>query len=342
MVTLDPYLCGTNVNIPLRSPGFALSAQSVPEFRMETVSIVIPTLNRQKSLQRALTSVRAQSGVENASIEIIVVDNSRDESARAIVEAFDGEGWPINYLSEPAPGVATARNTGVRAAQGRWIAFLDDDEEARPDWIAEMLRVVRATRAQAVFGPVEARADEAGEIGGFAPYFSRAIVRPDADDITDLSAYLGTNNSMFDRALCLSDGAPFEESLNEIGGEDSLLLERLTMRGFRFAWAANAGVVEWVPPRRLDWAYVCKRKFLSGQIRVFVQQMAEPGRAPRIAFWMVVGLVQFVAAGILALVFKPFDRARAQRASATAYGGLGKVLWTPRFRPTLYGTGLIS
>jgi glycosyltransferase involved in cell wall biosynthesis len=309
---------------------------------METVSIVIPTLNRQKSLQRALASVRAQADLDGATIEIVVVDNSRDASARETVAALDVAGWPVHYLSEPAPGVATARNAGVRAAQGRWIAFLDDDEEARPDWIAEMLRVARATGAQAVFGPVEARADDAGEIGGFAPYFSRAIERADGDDITELSAYLGTNNSMFERALCLSDGAPFEESLNEIGGEDSLLLERLTMKGFRFAWAARAGVVEWVPPRRLDWAYVCKRKFLSGQIRVFVQRMAEPGRAWRIAFWMVVGLLQFVSAGAASVLFRPFDRSRAQRASATAYGGLGKVLWTPRFRPTLYGSGLIS
>ncbi|MCB1536194.1 MAG: glycosyltransferase family 2 protein [Rhodoblastus sp.] len=308
---------------------------------METVSIVIPTLNRQTSLQRALASVRAQQAA-GAEIEIIVVDNSRDASARATVEAFDPDGSQILYLSEPAPGVATARNAGVRAARGRWIAFLDDDEEARTDWIAEMLRTARETGAQAVFGPVEARADGAAEIGGFAPYFSRAIDRPDGGDITDLSAYLGTNNSMFERALCLSDGAPFEESLNEIGGEDSLLLERLAMRGFRFAWAARAGVVEWVPPRRLDWAYVCKRKFLSGQIRVFVQDMAEPGRGWRIAFWMVAGLVQFVVAGAIAVAFRPFDRDRAQRASATAYGGLGKVLWTPRFRPTLYGSGLIS
>lgn len=309
---------------------------------METVSIVIPTLNRQKSLKRALASVRSQTGLGDATLEIIVVDNSRDASARAAVESFADEGWPILYLSEPEPGVATARNAGVRAAQGRWIAFLDDDEEARPDWMAEMLGVAHRTGAQAVFGPVEARADEAGEIGGFAPYFSRAIERDDGDDITELSAYLGTNNSMFARALCLSDGAPFEESLNEIGGEDSLLLERLAMKGFRFAWAANAGVVEWVPPRRLDWAYVCKRKFLSGQIRVFVQNMAEPGRGPQILFWMIVGLVQFVAAGALAILFRPFNRARARRASAIAYGGLGKVLWTPRFRPTLYGSGLIS
>ncbi|MFV0281412.1 MAG: glycosyltransferase family 2 protein [Rhodoblastus sp.] len=309
---------------------------------MKSVSVVIPTLNRQASLRRALASVAAQTGLDGLSLEIIVVDNSSDASARETVAAFPQAGWPIRYVSEPVPGVATARNAGVAAAQGRWIAFLDDDEEARPDWIAHMSRIAQETGAQAVFGPVEARADGAAEIGGFAPYFSRAIERGDGEDITELSAYLGTNNSMFDKAPCLSDAAPFEESLNEIGGEDSLLLERLVMKGVKFAWAARAGVVEWVPPRRLDWAYVCKRKFLSGQIRVFVQRMAEPGRNWRIAFWMVAGLVQFGLAGAIFLAARPFAPQRARRASAIAYGGLGKVLWTPRFRPALYGSGLIS
>ena len=49
------------------------------------------------------------------------------------------------------------------------------------------------------------------------------------------------------------------------------------MAGKRFHFAADARVVEWAPERRLTWAYVKKRKFLSGQIRVFVQAMARPG-----------------------------------------------------------------
>jgi len=309
---------------------------------MDVVSIVIPTLNRQASLQRALASACGQSGLEAVALDIVVIDNSAEANARDSVAGFAAQGLPVRYLSEPRPGVANARNAGVAAAKGRWIAFLDDDEEARPDWIAQLVAVARRTQADAVFGPVEARADGAGDIGGLAPYFSRRIARPDASDITDLAAYLGTNNSMFDRARCLGGGAPFETSLNETGGEDSLLLKRLVMQGRRFAWAAPAGVIEWTSARRLNWAYVRKRKFLSGQIRVFVHRMVGPAQWGRILMWMAVGLAQCVGGGLAALAFWPFDRARAARAAATACGGLGKVFWTPRFRPALYGSGLVS
>lgn len=309
---------------------------------MDLVSIVIPTLNRQASLARALASVRRQIGLVDAGIEIVVVDNSRDASARSTVEALPVEGWPIRFLCEPTPGVATARNCGVRAATGRWVAFLDDDEEARPDWVASLLGVVRATGADAVFGPVEAKADGTAEIGGLAPYFSRRIDRPDQADLTDLAAYLGTNNSMFDRMRCLDAAMPFDTSLNESGGEDSLLLRRLVKAGRRFAWAAQARVIEWAPDRRLNWAYVRKRKFLSGQIRVFVHHMDRPVEWSRILWWMAVGGAQFVGAGAAAVLLWPVNRGKAERASATAWGGLGKVLWAPRFRPSMYGSGLVS
>lgn len=309
---------------------------------MDLVSIVIPTLNRQQSLIRALRSIAGQRLPEDISIETIVIDNSADASARDAITTLVAQGVRLRYLAEPEPGVANARNAGVAAASGRWVAFLDDDEEAAPEWIAELVRTARTTGADAVFGPVTAKADGAGEIGTLAPYFSRAIGRPDRADITDLAAYLGTNNSLFDRQRCLGAAYPFATELNETGGEDSLLLRRLVLAGRRLAWAANAGVTEWAAPRRLNWGYVRKRKFLSGQIRVFVHHMLGPSQWARIPVWMAVGLAQFVGAGALALIFRPFDAERAGRASATAYGGLGKLLWAPRFRPALYGSGLVS
>ena len=53
------------------------------------------------------------------------------------------------------------------------------------------------------------------------------------------------------------------------------------------------------------------------------------------------GLVLSMAGAAAALLW-PFDRNRSARATATMYGGLGKVLWTSKFRPTLYGSGLVS
>lgn len=309
---------------------------------MDLVSIVIPTLNRQHSLARALASARRQVVPADVRVEVIVIDNSADGSARSVVDALSASpGWPLRYLSEPRPGVANARNSGVAAATGRWVAFLDDDEEAGADWLAHLVRVARTSGADAVFGPVIAKADGATEIGALAPYFSRSIVKPDAADITDLCAYLGTNNSMFDRLRCLGGQTPFDTSLNESGGEDSLLLKELVRDGRRFAWAAGAEVTEWAALRRLNWAYIRKRKFLSGQIRVFVQHMLG-ARWHHIAFWMAVGLGQFITAGLAALILRLPAPERANRAAATAFGGLGKVLWASRFRPALYGSGLVS
>jgi len=306
---------------------------------MDIVSVVIPTLNRLDCLKRALASVVSQEGLQGVTLEIIVVDNSRDGTAMALVAALEG---PIRLVHEPRPGIANARNAGVQAAQGRWIAFLDDDEEASPRWLASLISVARRCSADAVFGPVEGRAEDGRAIGQFSGYFSRRLAKPDGADITSLFAYLGTNNSMFDRARCFSESVPFDVDLNESGGEDSLLLLRLKKCGCRFAWAAEARVVEWAPPRRLNWAYVCKRKFLSGQIRVCVRHMSSPRRWDVIAAWMTIGLAQFVVEGTAALALRAVDPDRAMRAQASAFGGLGKVLWLRRFRPALYGAGLVS
>ena len=310
---------------------------------MDTVSVVVPTLNRPAALKRALLSLLNQQLPAGVNLEVWVVDNSPDGTARPVVDqlAVQSTG-PLNYINEPMPGVSSARNTGVRAAQGRWIAFLDDDEEACDTWIASLVAIILGSNADAVFGPVAAEADGDDDIQPFARYFSRVIDRPPGSDITALAAYLGTNNSMFDTARCLTEPTPFDLSLNSVGGEDSLLLQRLVIGGCRFAWAPQAAVTEWVPRARLNWAYVFKRKFLSGQIRVFVLHKLRPVRWLQIAWWMTVGLAQTAIGGVARLALRPFNGTGYFRASAMFYAGLGKVLWMPKFRPSLYGQGLVS
>ncbi|NVN87191.1 MAG: glycosyltransferase [Rhodopseudomonas sp.] len=310
---------------------------------MDVVSVVIPTLNRAVPLRRAIESLGRQVGLTGTDVDILVVDNSADGNAQAAVAEIAAQiRFPVRYLHEPHPGVSSARNAGVRAARGRWVAFLDDDEEAADGWLAALVETARRTGADAVFGPVVANGEGAAGIAGFACYFSRQIDCPDGADITGRVAYLGTNNSMFDRLRCLNDAAPFELSLNSVGGEDSLLLKRLTLAGRRLFWAANASVIEWVPESRLNWGYIRKRKFLSGQIRVFVLGMLRPVHRLEIVGWMAIGLVQVGLGGLAMLALSPFDARLRARASVVLSAGLGKVLWMPRFRPALYGSGLVS
>ena len=245
-------------------------------------------------------------------------------------------------MHEPVKGIASARNRGIAAARGNWIAFLDDDEEAGDRWIESLLQVANKTRADVIFGPVEANAESTEGDHALMSYFSRAIDREDGADITGLVAYLGTNNSMFHKSRCLSDSQPFDLDLNTTGGEDSLLLKNLAQSGRRFAWASRAHVTEWVPPRRMTWNYVRKRKFLSGQIRVLVLHKLQPANWGRIGVWMLIGLAQSVAGMSGMILLRPFNKARSERAAVVSCAGLGKLFWTRRFRIKLYGSGLVS
>jgi succinoglycan biosynthesis protein ExoM len=308
-----------------------------------TVTVVTPTMNRPEPLRRALLSLIAQELPDDIAMDVVVVDNSSDSNARGIVGDVAAQApFSIHYIPEPRPGVATARNAGVAAAGGDFIAFLDDDEEASSGWLAAMVSCARRSGAAACFGPIEARAEEGAEIGPFAAYFSRGWSMPDVTDITNRAAYLGTNNAMLARGALAAINGPFDESLNRSGGEDSLLLQQIVSRGGRLAWCSQGDVIEWVPGRRLNWAYVKRRKFLSGQIRTFVLGMLDPPRHVAMLFWMAAGTVQLTVYGVAAFILRLGGSQRAARFSATAWGGLGKVLWMKRFRPGLYGEGLVS
>ncbi|WP_448382603.1 glycosyltransferase [Desulfosoma sp.] len=89
----------------------------------ELVSVIIPTRNRAAMVRDAVDSVLAQKG---AAFELIVVDDaSEDETLRLL----DSYGDALRILRRERPGgVSAARNAGIMAARGEWIAFLDSDD----------------------------------------------------------------------------------------------------------------------------------------------------------------------------------------------------------------------
>ena len=91
------------------------------------VSVVIPTYNREKMLPAAIKSVLDQS---LANIEIIVVDDGSTDDTQNVLSAYTGK---IKYIVTENKGPAHARNVGMKAATGKYIAFLDSDDVYRPD-----------------------------------------------------------------------------------------------------------------------------------------------------------------------------------------------------------------
>ena len=302
------------------------------------VSIVIPTRRRPASLAVALRSAFAQQGVDAAAIELIVVDNDPDEVSRPTVEALAVQApFPVLYVCEPRAGVAHARNAAVAQVRGRFIAFLDDDEEAPPHWLSALLDVQARLDADAVFGPVRGRAPDS--VGAHRAYLERFFSRVGPLEACLLDAPFGCGDSLI-RTAALPSPQPFALTQNHIGGEDDLLFMAMKARGARFAWAPDAWVWEDPVPERLTLAYALRRAFAYGQGPAHSHWRRSPPNLPGVLFWMGVGVGQTLVYGSVALakwILRAPDRALALDRAAR---GLGKVFWFPPFKPKFYGLPL--
>jgi glycosyltransferase involved in cell wall biosynthesis len=100
------------------------------------VSVIIPTYNRAGVLRRAVDSVLAQTYQD---VELLVIDNgSTDQTSHVIAEYGDR----VMSVVQENRGVSSARNTGIRAASGEYVALLDSDDAWLPDKLARQLEVM--------------------------------------------------------------------------------------------------------------------------------------------------------------------------------------------------------
>lgn len=89
---------------------------------MVKVSVIIPTRNRAKMVCTAIESVLAQQ-TENIQLEVIVIDDGSTDNTFTVIQEL-----PVICLRGKGQGVSVARNMGLDAATGEFIAFLDDDD----------------------------------------------------------------------------------------------------------------------------------------------------------------------------------------------------------------------
>jgi glycosyltransferase involved in cell wall biosynthesis len=119
------------------------------------VSVIMPTYGRGPGI---LESVRSVLGQTWRDLELLIVNDGGDDAAEEIVRSVSDS--RVRYLKlDRNRGEAFARNAGLRAAKGRWIAFLDDDDVFLPDHVATLLEALETsgyrvgyTNTKAVFG----------------------------------------------------------------------------------------------------------------------------------------------------------------------------------------------
>ncbi len=308
----------TSFNQP-RIDQSSASVASLPQTRALLVSVVIPAYNVAPFIRETLDSVFAQTF---ANYEVIVVnDGSPDteELERAIAPCRER----IRYFCQENRGASAARNAGLRAARGEWIAFLDADDLWLPGYLDEQLRFIRERNCDLVCADAMIFGDSADA----GQTYMEAVMAsaPASGEVTFLDLVssdrsLMTSGVVARRDLILEVGL-FDEALRN--AQDFDLWLRLARHGARLAYQ-----------RQVLLRYRARQGSLSGdainshhrELRVFdkIEQSYSLTPAERAAVVPVIrsrrALLEYEL-GKLHLLPGDFARARESFARASNFGG---------------------
>lgn len=107
---------------------------------VETISIIVPIYNVEKYLANCLDSLLAQTHKE---LEVILVNDGSKDKSLEICKAYAEKDTRIVVIDKINEGVSIARNTGIEAATGDYVAFIDPDDWVEPEAYASMLRQLK-------------------------------------------------------------------------------------------------------------------------------------------------------------------------------------------------------
>ncbi|WP_414620696.1 glycosyltransferase family 2 protein [Calothrix sp. CCY 0018] len=241
------------------------------------VAVCIITCQRSEGLKRLLNGLNKLKFklCEQPSLEIIVVDNDENCSARQLCCGMNSQiKWTLKYCVEPRRGIPFARNKAINCAGESFdfIAFIDDDEVPQTSWLDQLLHVQSLYSADVVAGPV-------------LPYFHQSVpnwiikgefferLRYSTGHIIEGAA---TNNVLICREVLQKLQPCFDERLALTGGSDWHFFRRVFFAGYKMVWANDALVSEWIPASRANLVWLLKRNYRLGITESFCEVELNP------------------------------------------------------------------
>jgi len=261
-------------------------------------------------------------------IKVLVADN--DPDSQQGLRAADG--MAVSFPFELAttmvshPGISAVRNAILDHADewaADFIAMIDDDETASPDWLRNLLDIQTRLGADLVSGPSIPTFDRplSPEVLHSKAFWYNAEL---GDEIVPL--FHATNNVLLSREALVRFGAPrFDDAFGLTGGGDKEFFTRLKKRGATFAWASKAITYEHVPESRLTTRWILRRNYRIGvdDVRIALMHEGKLASSRKIAEAIVMVAAIPITAPVLLV---PRWRLRMVRRWSRAFGRLSAVL----------------
>ena len=180
------------------------------------LSVIVPTYRRPALLAEALQSILAQQ----VDLEVIVVDDSPDLSARPVAEAVAAQGVQYVAMDPPTGGKPSlVRNRGAQQARGRILHFLDDDDVVLPNAYAEVLATAQDRPSTGVFiGKVVPFGPDPAVVERERRYFAESERR--VRKAPESERWLTVNLLLHATPMVNSAGFVRREAFDSVGGYD--------------------------------------------------------------------------------------------------------------------------
>lgn len=223
------------------------------------VLVAVTTFRRTELLPPLIAAIRGAAGDAGARMRIALVDNDPEGSASAVAADLG-----VDYVSEPTPGIAAARQAALDTArEGELVAMVDDDVMPQPGWLDALLRVWETEHPAVVMGYVEYVWPEGTDPWVIAGGFMRRRRRVTGQHLDALA----TGNVLVDVAQVRNLDVAFDASLGLAGGEDMLFGRAILAAGGMIIASADSVVRDDVPVARTTREFVRRRTISQGQMR---------------------------------------------------------------------------
>ncbi len=242
-----------------------------------TVSVIVCTRNRCSALAQLLESLTLLASPADRGWELVVVDNGSTDATPVLLDSF-AERLPITRAFEGRKGLSRARNAGLHAARGDFLAFTDDDCIPSPDWLTAIVREFDAdTGLSGLGGRVELH-----DPRDFPITIRTSLEREPLTEVFQLPALMVGCNMAFRRSAVEAVGE-FDVTLGAgtpVGSaEDTDYLYRALQLGLRIEYVPTVLVAHNHGRRNIEEVAQLKRSYARGRGALLTKYLMRADRA---------------------------------------------------------------
>lgn len=273
--------------------------------KQNVCSVCIATFKRPILLRKLIKSLYDQKKIDEIILEIIIVDNDIEKSAKEIVSEFsDTSSVTISYYEQPIQNISLTRNMAIDKSSGHYIAIIDDDETADNYWIRNLIDTILRFNADVVFGYV-------------IPVFDSNIAQwmKQREIYFNLMGKTGdpplgyyTTNCMIKASNVRKLNLRFDPEYG-LGGSDGVFFDLLSEYKFKFVVCREAITYEVVPKYRAKLKFIFNRDFHRGNNIVWHAIETGNNKFQKIKFFYFIrSLLGIGYYGLQSLIFLPLRR----------------------------------